>query len=180
MSRLRTPALLTSALVTMGLLGCSTGSPVSAPTSAAGTTASAAPSPVEPPPAAPLDAKAVLAKLTAAGLPMSKGSVQDENTDPNNLLGRPNEYTSRACFDVDGADPTADKYSVDRGGVIEVFANASDARARADYIAGVLKAAPMLGSEYHYLAGPVLVRISGKVKPSVAAKFQAAVAALST
>jgi Na+/H+ antiporter NhaA len=41
-----------------------------------------------------------------------------------------------------------------------------------------LKDLPILGSEYHYLHGRVLVRITGKIKPSVAAKFQAAVTAL--
>lgn len=49
-------------------------------------------------PAKAPDAKAVLDKLTAAGLPVANPAVQDENSDPNNLLGRPNEYTSRARF----------------------------------------------------------------------------------
>jgi hypothetical protein len=126
----------------------------------------------------PMDAKAVLAKLTAAKLPISNGAVQDENTDPNNLLGRPNGYTSRASFDMTGGDRQGDKYTVDRGGVIEVFADTSAAKTRADYIAGLQKASPILGTEYHYLNGPVLVRVSGKIKPSVAAGFQTAVAGL--
>jgi hypothetical protein len=126
----------------------------------------------------PMDATAVLAKLTAAKLPISNGAVQDENTDPNNLLGRPNGYTSRASFDVTGGDRQGNKATVDRGGVIEVFADATAAKTRADYIAALQKASPILGTEYHYLHGPVLVRVSGKVKPSVAAGFQAAVAGL--
>jgi hypothetical protein len=120
----------------------------------------------------------VLDKLTAAGLSISNGAVQDENTDPNNLLGRPNGYTSRASFDVPGGDPEAKAGDIARGGVIEVFADATTAKARADYIASTLKAAPIFGTEYHYLNGLVLVRISGKVKPSEASKFQAAVDAL--
>jgi hypothetical protein len=59
-----------------------------------------------------------------------------------------------------------------------VWPDAASAKARSDYIQGVLKAAPMLGTEYHYLAGPVLVRLSGKLKPSVATTFATAVAAL--
>jgi hypothetical protein len=130
------------------------------------------------PAAAPMTAKAVLDKLTAAGLRMFNGAVQDENTDPNNLLGRPNGYTSRASFDVPDGAPEADKYSIDRGGVIEVFTDAAAAKTRADYIAGLQKASPILGTEYHYLHGAVLVRITGKVKPSAAARFEVAVTAL--
>jgi hypothetical protein len=128
--------------------------------------------------AAPMTAKAVLDKLTAAALPISNSAVQDENTDPNNLLGRPNGYTSRASFDLSGGDPESKPYGIDRGGVIEVFADAAAAKTRADYIAGLQKQSPILGTEYHYLNGPVLVRITGKVKPSDAAKYEAAVAAL--
>lgn len=59
--------------------------------------------------------------LAAAGLPLSSVIVQDETTDPNNKLGRPNQYTSRSSADVPGGDPDADKYGVDRGRVVEVF-----------------------------------------------------------
>jgi hypothetical protein len=79
---------------------------------------------------------------------------------------------------VAGADPDAEKYGIDRGGVIEVWPDADGAQARANFITKSLKDLPILGTEYHYLRGPVLVRITGKVKPSIAAKFQAAVAAL--
>jgi hypothetical protein len=43
-----------------------------------------------------------------------------------------------------------------------------------------LKALPILGTEYHYRAdeGRVLVRVSGKVKPSQAKNIEAAVAGL--
>jgi hypothetical protein len=123
-------------------------------------------------------AEAVLVKLTAAGLPLTNGAVQDENTDPNDQLGRPNGYISRASFELSGGDMTAEKYYVDRGGVIEVWLDAAAAKARSDYIQGLLKAAPLLGTEYHYLNGPVLLRITGKVKPSVATRFEGAITAL--
>jgi hypothetical protein len=141
-------------------------------------TAAAKPVAATPAPARKTDAKTVLAKLTAGGLPISNGAVQDENTDPNNLIGRPNGYTSRASFDVPGGKPDGDKYDIDRGGVIEVWADAAAAKTRADYLTNALKNMPILGTEYHYLRGPVLVRISGKVKPSVATGFETAAAAL--
>jgi hypothetical protein len=164
----------------IGLAGCSSdGTPATQPVPSATAsikTADVAPSAQVSTPA--VDAAAVLAALSSAGLPMSHGSVQDEDSDPNNLLGRPNGYLSRASFDVPGADVNADKYDIDRGGVIEVWPDAASAKARSDYIQGVLKAAPMLGTEYDYLSGSVLVRLSGRIKPSVATKFATAVAAL--
>lgn len=118
-----------------------------------------------------LDAKGVLDKLTAAGLPLTHGAVQDENTDPNHLLGRPTGYLSRASFDLPDGDPDGEAADVARGGAIEVFADAAGARRRADYIEQSLKDSPILGTEYHYVHGPVLVRITGRVKPSVANRF---------
>ncbi|MER5338604.1 hypothetical protein [Micromonospora sp. NPDC002717] len=80
-----------------------------------------------------LDAKAVLTKLTAARIGLTHGVVQDEDTDPNNLLGRPNGYTSRASADLPGGDTTGDKYGIDRGLVIEVIPSAGEADRRSTY-----------------------------------------------
>lgn len=105
-------------------------------------------------------------------------SVQDEDTDPNSLLARPNGYTSRSSADLPGGDKNADKYSVDRGLVVEGFATAEDAKRRSNYIQGLQKDNPILGTEWHYSAGggTALVRVSGKVKPPLAKKIEAAVA----
>jgi hypothetical protein len=79
---------------------------------------------------------------------------------------------------VPGGDKDSKPYGIDRGGVVEVFADAGAAQTRSKYIQDTLKSMQMLGTEYHYLNGPVLVRITGKVKPSVAKPFEAAVAGL--
>ncbi|MEU4427140.1 hypothetical protein AB0F81_41500 [Actinoplanes sp. NPDC024001] len=149
----------------------STPAPVTAATSAA--------APVEET-SVPLDAGAVLTRLKAAGLGLAKTAVQDEDTDPNNLLGRPNGYLSRASADLPGGDTGADAYSVDRGLVVEAFADAEAAKRRSDYIQGLQKDNPVLGTEWHYLCadGTVLVRVSGNVKPSRAKKIEAAVTGL--
>lgn len=126
-----------------------------------------------------LDARAVLTALTAENLGITNGAVQDENTDPNNLIGRPGQYLSRASFDLPGGDPTGDKYGIDRGGVIECFAMPADAAARYKYIDGITRSNAML-AEYHYLNGTVIVRLAKGVKPSAAAKFETAVKALRT
>jgi hypothetical protein len=67
-----------------------------------------------------MDALAVIEALKKAKLPVTNIAEQDENTDPNNRLGRPGGYTSRASADVPGGDAEADKYSIDRGLVVEV------------------------------------------------------------
>lgn len=153
--------------------------PQAAVTTASSTT-TVGTSPVSSPTtAAPkIDAKAVADALVAAKLPLTKIVVQTEDNDPNNLLGRPNGYLSRVSFDVPGGDPQADQGQVDRGGAIEIFADPAGATARKEYIQNSLKADPMLGTEYDYVNGPVLVRITGKVKPSVAKPFEMSVAAL--
>ncbi|MEV4279130.1 hypothetical protein [Actinoplanes xinjiangensis] len=129
---------------------------------------------------APVDAGAVLTHLKAADLGLTRTAVQDEDTDPNDLLGRPNGYLSRASADLPGGDSSADEYSVDRGLVIETFADAGAAERRSEYIQGLQKDNPILGTEWHYMtaAGTVLVRVSGNVKPSRAQRIEAAVAGL--
>ncbi|WP_405966122.1 hypothetical protein OG613_01180 [Streptomyces sp. NBC_00015] len=108
------------------------------------------------------------------------GAVTAEN-DPNKLLGRPHQYTSKITFDdtrIPAADVSAtDKGAVERGGAIEVFADAADAKARAEYIQTVTKSMPML-AEYDYVHGPVLVRVSHYLTPTQAAEYKAAVEAL--
>lgn len=125
-----------------------------------------------------LDAKGVAERLKAAGLFTGAIAVQDEATDPNKQLGRPGRYTSRASFDLPGGDTAADPGAADRGAVVEVFPDAAAAKARADFIQKTLADTPMLGSEYDYVNGGVLLRITGKVLPSEAKKFEAALAKL--
>ena len=157
--------------------GCGTSDPAPAPKSPAGSSPAAAPT---APAAAPVDAKAVLAKLKAADIGMTGAATQTEDNDPNDLLGRPNGYTQRASADLPGGEKGGEKFTVDRGLVIEVWPTAADADRRAEYIQTALKGAPILGTEYHYRAGggAVLVRVSGKVKPSLAKRVEAALAGM--
>ncbi|MEU5905334.1 hypothetical protein ABZ780_13285 [Micromonospora sp. NPDC047467] len=169
--------ILTAAAILVGGCGTdTTNNPGSVPPPAPVTPAAA---PVTAA-AAPLTAEQVLANLTAAKLGLTAGAAQDEDTDPNDLLGRPNGYLSRASADLPGGDKDADKYGIDRGLVIEVFPSVEDGDRRSKYIQESLKSLPILGTEYHYRAdgGRVLVRVSGKVKPSLAKKVQAAVEAM--
>ncbi|MGW4825394.1 hypothetical protein ACWEP4_42615 [Streptomyces sp. NPDC004227] len=127
--------------------------------------------------AKPLTASSAFTQLssTVASAKLS-GTVTEEN-DPNHLLGRPNQYTSKVTFtdsrikpaDVEGSD----KGAVERGGAIEAFASPEDAQARAKYIESVTKSMSAL-AEYDYVQGSVLVRVSHYLTPKQAAEYKAA------
>jgi hypothetical protein len=55
-----------------------------------------------------------------------------------------------------------------------VFPNAEGAKLRAEYIQGVKKSNGILGSEYTYVDGTVLVRVTGKLTPKAARTYEAA------
>jgi hypothetical protein len=138
---------------------------------------STAGSAASPPPVA-LDASGVVARLKAAKLPIGAVTVYTAATDPNHLLGRPNGYVSKSAFTdtrvspADARDTSAG--SVDLGGSVEVFASSADARARKAYIAAVDKSAPIVGTEYDYVSGEVLLRVSQVLTPTQAAAYQKA------
>jgi hypothetical protein len=126
--------------------------------------------------AAPQTANQVVATLTAK-IPTAKlGAVYTADSDPNHLLGRPNGYTSKATFTDRrvAAGPGITPGSVDAGGAVEVFADADSAQRRQQYIQGLQKASPILGTEYDYISGATLVRVSGKLAPTQAGEYQAA------
>lgn len=98
-----------------------------------------------------------------------------EDNDGNNLIGRPNGY-SQAIVVTDktlGACSLS-KPGIDCGVVIELWPNSTGASKRADYIQAVQKTSPLLGSEWHQIKGNALIRISGKLKPSLAEKYKKA------
>lgn len=125
---------------------------------------------------APLTADAVMAVLATAGAtsPLPATAENDEN----HMLGRPGGYTDRVAFELPGGDPAAKVGAIERGGGFEIWPDATGAKRRLDYIQGVLSATPMLGTEYDYLAGPVLVRVTGNVTPANAKKIEDAVKGL--
>ncbi|MEV7179375.1 hypothetical protein [Kitasatospora sp. NPDC093679] len=131
--------------------------------------------------APPKDATAALAALTAAVGSAKQGQVVTEVNDPNHLMGRPGQYTSKVTFtdsriqtsDVDGLDPT----DVERGGAVEVFATPEDAKKRADYIQAIVKSLPAM-LEYDYVHGSAVVRVSKFLTPSQAGEYDKAAAVL--
>ena len=138
---------------------------------------SAVPASSEPPP----EASAVVASaesvaaLIAASVPRLELVAINEDNDPNELLGkRPNGYVAAVVLKDSRISDCGDDLGVDCGASIEEWPDADGAKARAKYIADLQKDSPMLGSEYHYIEGSVLVRVSGELKPSEAAEYEAA------
>lgn len=102
-------------------------------------------------------------------------------TDPNHLLGRPGQYTSDVRF-TDSRVHASDtqgltKGDVQYGGAVEVFSTASDAITRSNYIQAVTKALPS-ATEYDFVHGDVLIRVSHYLTPAQAAEYQDAVDSL--
>jgi hypothetical protein len=127
-----------------------------------------------PPRTAATIVKAIAAKIATA----RPGFVYTTDTDPNHLLGQPNGYTSEATFtdnrispaDTAGVRPG----SIQKGGSVEVFADASSATIRQQRLGQLERNAPLLGSEYTFTNGPALLRVSGRLSPAQAAEYAAA------
>ncbi|WP_329484167.1 hypothetical protein OG555_18615 [Kribbella sp. NBC_01484] len=167
-----------TALAAIGAIALLTGcggneSPAGGSPSNQATIAGVAPSSTKPsasasePKTAP-DAATIAKALQAASVGHIKSLwTYTEDTDPNNLIGRPGGYTS-ATFAYDNRVPDC-KAKPDSmcGAQVEQFANETDAKRRLDYIAGIYKAAPILGTEYLTVEGSTLLRVTGELKPSV-------------
>lgn len=104
----------------------------------------------------------VIQALIAKRLPARLTIAYTAATDPTHLLGRPNGYTSKANFSdrrISTSETPAS--AIDLGGSVEVYRSSGAAVTRVRAIQILDKADPLLGSEYDYLNGPVLVRVSG-------------------
>ncbi len=139
------------------------------------------------PAASELDAARVFKTLSAA-VPTAKLTwTATAANDPNHLLGRPNQYTSKIAF-ADSQIPAKDTElggtkmyetgDVQLGGSVEVFSSPDDAAARTKYVAAVTKSVQAF-VEYDYQHGAVVLRLSHLLTPAQAAKYKAALDKLS-
>ncbi|UQE75645.1 hypothetical protein MYK68_03220 [Gordonia sp. PP30] len=98
-----------------------------------------------------------------------------EDNDGNDLIGRPNGYSAATVLvDRRTKCDDAEKPATSCGAMIEQWASKSDAEKRKKYIDDILKASPMLGSEYSTVKGNLLLRVTGKLKPSEAEAYRKA------
>jgi hypothetical protein len=121
----------------------------------------------------PQSASEVLQGLKNKGLPIGENVAYTAQNDPNDLLGRPNQYTSKLMFKDTrlNPDPMAEEFDVQNGGSIEVFENEDNAIARAKYLENITKSfAPF--AEYSYREGTVLLRLSHRLTPDQAAEYE--------
>ena len=166
------------ALVAASAAACSS-SPVASSSAAAGASSAATSSATAvSAESATVTADAVIAKFKSAKLPLGTVLVVTAANDPNHLLGRPNGYVSKDSWTDTrvSADQATDTTagSVDLGGSVEVFASAADAQARETYIQGILKADPMFGTEYDFIVGDALIRVSQVLTPAQVQAYAAA------
>lgn len=105
--------------------------------------------------------------------------VYTEETDLNNLLGRPNQYTSKVTFEDTRLEQTnktnefltEEQQSEPIGGTIEVFNNEEDMQNRKNYIESISSSMSML-SQYIYAKGNVLLRLDNELTPSQASEYE--------
>jgi len=140
----------------LALAGCAAPTPNSTPTATITATAE------------PVTAASVAAKIKTAVPGVWLIPITDAN-DPNNLLGRPTGYV--AAVIVNDKRVTCDSLGTDCGATVEQWPTAADATARSEYIQSILKGGTWLGSEYDYVDGVVLIRVSGALKPSQAKAY---------
>lgn len=128
-----------------------------------------------------LDAEQVTKKLSEKIPSVSLTKTYTAEDDPNKLLGRPGQYTSKAAF-ADSRVPKeglpADNTQTEHGGGVEVFADEAGAKARREMIEKLSQGLGGLIAEYGYVKGGVLVRVSGKLTPDQAKEYETALATI--
>jgi hypothetical protein len=103
-SRRAVSTFATAALAAALLVGCGGDEPATDAASVGTTDAATSPAAQASPTLADaMDARAVIDALKKAGLPLSAIAEQNEDTDPNDKIGRPGGYTSRASADLPSA-----------------------------------------------------------------------------
>jgi hypothetical protein len=124
----------------------------------------------------------VIKQLQDAGVPIDESQELTAANDPNELLGRPGQYTGKAFFH--DARLPAEKNSLhpelidaDSGGSVEVFASEADAKKRADYVQAITESSGLF-AEYSYLRGAAFIRVTGKLTPDQVKIYERAAASL--
>jgi hypothetical protein len=113
--------------------------------------------------------------LISKGLPIANIEVFTPKTDPNKLMGRPGQYTSKIAF-ADTRYPESDSDFVGSDNTIEGFASIADAKKRADYVIRVTQSSPMF-VQYVYHSGRFVLRLDRSLEPDDAKAYQAAMLA---
>jgi hypothetical protein len=99
-----------------------------------------------------------------------------EDNDANDIIGRVNGYVAATVLVdsriTEGCEVA--KPGIACGAGIEQWPDEAAAQKRAEYIKTILSSAPILGTEYQAVKGNLLLRVSGKLKPSAAEAYTTA------
>jgi hypothetical protein len=93
--------------------------------------------------------------------------IYTESSDPNKLLGRPNQYVTKANFSDSRLTNTIEK----DGCSIESFAKQGDLEARRKYTEAISKAGGPF-AQYIYSHKNILLRLSHDITPEQAAQYE--------
>ena len=152
--------ILAGIVAVVPLAACgSAGTPQSAPAAPSSTSASAS---VALPTASPAVSSSPIcgpAGLVARRMGMKGVTVYTAVTDPNHLLGRQGEYTSKVEWSTDGEDSG-----------IEAFGDVADAQLRFAYLRAFR---PPIGDGYDYLYRAAILRLASIYTPAQAAALKA-------
>ena len=94
-----------------------------------------------------------------------------EETDSNNLLGRPNQYTSKVNFADNRISQEYVEENDAKGGTIEVFNNKTDMKKRKEYIEQISNSSSIF-AQYIYSKGNVLLRLEKDLTPEQAQEYE--------
>lgn len=140
----------------------------------------------KPKPKPTYTAKQIMTKLKKDyKLPIVQEKTYNEKDDPNQKLGRPNQYISKSNWndkrDKENIEEQNDtKYQKmiapkdSRNCTVETFKTKEDAKRRSDFLSEKAKNMPDVQDQYVYLAGKAVLRISYKITPSEAKKYEKA------
>lgn len=119
-------------------------------------------------------AEQVVAELAERIPTATPGVVFTAESDPDHLLGQVGGYLSKAAFldgRIDPGTATAEDGGVQRGGLVEVFADDQGAARRMSYLQEL---GPPYGEEYNYVSGPMLLRVANALTPWQASEYATA------
>lgn len=112
-------------------------------------------------------ANEVLQAFKKANLPIEKIEEYTAETDPNKLLGRPNQYVGKINFN----DLRIEDESIMDSGTIEVFDSQEDLMSRKTYVESISKSSSIF-AQYIYSRKNILLRLDHQLTPSQATEYE--------
>jgi len=115
----------------------------------------------------------VIDRFVLFELPVGETIIYDEETCPNDLLGRPGQYIGKADWEDTRVDQYGDSLT---GGTIEVFEDEDTLLKRKEYLEPFLEEAMFL--QYMFIHKNVIVRVDKELTPSQAEEYKDALESL--